>query len=562
LTNFSAEIIEEVHHSDGLEIKKFFKIAIELQDKQTTVEIPVEAFASMTWPIEKLGCGAVVFPGVSTRDHARAAIQLLSPNVASKTVHCNTGWVHDGEQWQYLHAGGAIGAIGAIPNVEVLLPDRISAYHLPEPPRGKFLKTYIRMTLELRKLAPRQITCCLEGATFRAALGGDCDSTVWLTGKTGGGKSELTARYQQHFGERMGREALPGNWQSTGNALEALAFAAKDVTFTIDDFKPVGTQYEINKLQQLADRVIRPQRNKGGRQRMAADGSLRSTKWPRGVLIASGEEIPDGASLRASMMIVELGAKSTNWDLMSSCQKWGEHGCFVATMAAFVNWLAKDYEALQRKVAQRVADYRNEFLVHAKHNRTAELATHLLVGTDFFLQFAEEMKAINKVRARKLRKESKQAITDAMLAQSDHLADADPAQMFIELTLSGLRSGEAHLLSLDGAKPSQPVAYGWRKRQSISEFVPGGKQIGWVGAHGELYLDPHSSYNFAQDSSRHREQLGVSEKTLHKRLKEGGFLATWEEGRCTQRVSVVKRRVNVLHLPATLLNAADDDNSI
>jgi hypothetical protein len=32
----------------------------------------------MGWPCEHLGAGAIVYPGLSLKDHARAAIQMLS----------------------------------------------------------------------------------------------------------------------------------------------------------------------------------------------------------------------------------------------------------------------------------------------------------------------------------------------------------------------------------------------------------------------------------------------------------------------------------------------------
>jgi hypothetical protein len=45
---------------------------------------------------------------------------------------------------------------------------------------------------------------------------------------TGRFKSEAAALAQQHFGAGLDARHLPANWSSTGNALEALAFTAKD----------------------------------------------------------------------------------------------------------------------------------------------------------------------------------------------------------------------------------------------------------------------------------------------------------------------------------------------
>src|SRR6185295_3161976 len=243
--------------------------------------------------------------------------------------------------WCFLHGDGAIGPTGPILGVEVGLSGSLSRYVLPDPPDTEELRRCIRETLQLRALAPLPITCCLEGATFRAPLGAACDSTVFLTGTTGDGKSELVARYQQHFGAGMHRKALPASWSSTGNALEGVAHAAKDVLLTIDDFCPRGGQFEIAKYHQLADRVIRSQRNQAGRQRMSPDGSLRPAKIPRGLIVATGEDVPAGHSLRASMLILEMG-DALDWDFLSRTQQLGAEGVYAKTMAGYVRWLASD----------------------------------------------------------------------------------------------------------------------------------------------------------------------------------------------------------------------------
>jgi hypothetical protein len=67
---------------------------------------------------------------------------------------------------------------------------------------------------------------------------GNADFALHLAGETGAFKSELAALHQQHFGCGMNRENLPAAWSSTGNALEVLAFHAKDALLVIDDFAP------------------------------------------------------------------------------------------------------------------------------------------------------------------------------------------------------------------------------------------------------------------------------------------------------------------------------------
>ena len=60
-----------------------------------------------------------------------------------------------------------------------------------------------------------------------------------------------------------------------GNSIEALAFFAKDVVFTVDDFVLSGTLQDAARKHGEADRVLRAQANQRGRQRMRSDQSLR-----------------------------------------------------------------------------------------------------------------------------------------------------------------------------------------------------------------------------------------------------------------------------------------------
>src|SRR6185503_10786184 len=104
---------------------------------------------------------------------------------------------------------------------------------------------------------------------------GSCDFGLQVTGPTGVFKSELAALAQQHFGAGLDARHFPGSWSSTGNALEATAFALKDAIMVVDDFAPCGSTSDVQRLHREADRLLRAQGNHSGRQRMRADSSLR-----------------------------------------------------------------------------------------------------------------------------------------------------------------------------------------------------------------------------------------------------------------------------------------------
>ena len=245
LTNWSGRIVEETEHDDGAERRRTLAVEGALMDGTPLprADVAAEQFIWMRWPVETWGTRAVVLAGASTADHVRAALQLLSGDVPRRTVYGHTGWRKIGDAWHYLHAAGAIGPNGPAAGVEVSLPDPLAGFVLPEQPAGDVLRAAVRASLGLLDgLAPDRLTFPLLAGVFRAAPGeapGPIDFALHLAGPHGAGKSELAALAQQHFGAALDARHLPGGWSSTANALEGLAFAAKDALLAIDDYAPM-----------------------------------------------------------------------------------------------------------------------------------------------------------------------------------------------------------------------------------------------------------------------------------------------------------------------------------
>src|SRR5450759_3804440 len=145
----------------------------------------------------------------------------------------------------------------------------------------------------------------LLAAVYRAPLG-RVDLSLFLTGKTGVFKTALAALCQQHFGAAMDASRLPTNFASTAPALQWLAFHAKDALLVVDDFAPSGRNSD-GQLQSVSERLFRAAGNQQGRSRMGGDGRLSAPMPPRGLVLATGEEVPQGQSIRARQLIVEVG---------------------------------------------------------------------------------------------------------------------------------------------------------------------------------------------------------------------------------------------------------------
>ncbi|TAJ16609.1 MAG: DUF3854 domain-containing protein, partial [Planctomycetota bacterium] len=114
LLNFTAQIEAEIEEDDGVEVRRSLELVATVRGKSQRCTISSTTFESLSWVVSHLGVHAVVSPGGGLRDRARAAIQLLSTEVARRTVYRHLGWREiEGHGWCYLHAAGAIGAIGA-----------------------------------------------------------------------------------------------------------------------------------------------------------------------------------------------------------------------------------------------------------------------------------------------------------------------------------------------------------------------------------------------------------------------------------------------------------------
>ena len=84
LTNFVARITADVVEDDGVESHRHFEIEARLNGWRRQLSVPSDGFASMGWATEHLGARAVVYPGIGLRDHARAAVQILSGGIAER----------------------------------------------------------------------------------------------------------------------------------------------------------------------------------------------------------------------------------------------------------------------------------------------------------------------------------------------------------------------------------------------------------------------------------------------------------------------------------------------
>jgi hypothetical protein len=560
LTNFTASITADVAEDDGAEVRRHFEVEADLNGRRTVFYVPNSQFAGMGWATEHLGAGAIVYPGFGIKDHARAAVQMLSGEVIARHVYSHTGWRRVGDRWLYLHAGGAIGQEGQVEDVQVELTGSLETRTLPEPPKGEELIEAIRASLGFWQLAPDTVTVPLHAGTCRAALG-DTDFSEHLSGPTGEGKSELAALCQQHYGPDLDARRL-ASWESTENAIEGQAFQAKDQLMVLDDFAPTGSSYDVQRWHKKADRVLRAKGNASGRQRMRSDTTLRPEKPPRALILSTGEDVPRGQSLRARMLILELSPGDLDWNKLTRCQRDAASGLYARAMSGFIRWLAPRYEHIRASLKEERAALREWAALSTQHKRTPGIAADLALGLRHSLLFAHDAGALSADEAERLWLRGWAALGEAAAVQGQLQVAADPTRRFSELLSAAIASGRAHVADPEGDEPEAPGAWGWRRAtvgtgdHEREEWRPLGERVGWVEG-DDLYLLPEAAYAAVQKQGRDSgEPLTVTERTLRKRLHERGLLLSVEGSRPTFAVrrTLGGRRRGVLHLSTGFLS--------
>jgi hypothetical protein len=561
LTNFTARIVREKVYDDGLEQTAFFAIEGQLQDGTplSNIDIPADRFAPMTWVTAKWGSRPVLHAGQGTKDHVRTAIQMLSSEAVRQVVFSHLGWRRVEGQWLYLHCGGGIGMDGLARDICVSPGDgRINSFALPSPPDQIQAAAAIRASLDIMRVAPPPVAVSLLSGVYRSVLAEvlPVDFSLFLAGRTGAQKSELSALAQAHFGADFNGKNLPGNWYGTANSLEKMAFLAKDAVFTVDDFVPNGSFKNVMDMHGKADRLLRGQGNRSGRPRMKPDGSLRQEYFPRGLILASGEDTPKGHSLRSRMLILEVSPGEVDLELLTRLQAAARDGLFAQAMSAYLQWLAPRLDNLRAsllKDQQGLRDQARQELDNA-HGRTPDIIASLFLGWGKFISFASDLGVIPDEEVG-LIQAGWQALVAAGNSQSEQQDTEDVVSRFLNLLSAGLSSGCAHLAEArTNGSPTDAPSWGWRQKGTApNEYLPQGPCLGWIDG-DDIFLNPEAAFGAVQELARKQGgNLPVTANTLWRRLAEREILASTETGRTTVRRQIATKRHYVLHLKKATL---------
>ena len=544
LLGFTARITAEVTRDDGGDMPAG-AYRLEGQDAEGRTfpaqVVPLKEFRSLNWA-DTWGASAFVYPGTSIKDEARAAIQRLSTEagILRETVYTHTGW-RDLPKYgpTFLTADACISAAGAVLGVRVELSGRLSSYALPEPVEGETLQAAVQACLALLELTPDSVSVPMLGLTYRAPLG-DVNFSCWVSGRTGSGKTTYAALCQSHFGPAWTAKRLPASWQGTSNALTREAFLAKDVLWTLDDFKPEGSQAEATRAHAELSKMLGSVGDRAGRSRLSPDGvTVRTGPYPRGAVLTTAEDTPRKTSDVARTVAVDVasplfgvGGPPGAAEQFELARQEAASGLYALAMSGFVRWIAEHHAELTgERLRRRVRD--SAALFAAPHARTPENSAELLEGWRAWLSFAVSVGAVSSDEAEAYGVRVTEALEALATGQGAHLESTDPVSRFLKLLGSLLRTGAVYVRDAEtGEEPSLHVeALGWRWRsfgdpaEGSGQWETGrtGAAVGYLGRVEEksfLFLEPDAVYAAVNRAAEQGGHALPAQRSLWKRLKE------------------------------------------
>ena len=537
LANFTAVIVADILQDDGVETVRLYELDAVLRKRTHRFSVQASQFSGLTWVAEYLGASAIIEPGQGLRERLRVAIQALSTEIASRTEYAHTGWRQIGETWVYLHAGGAIGENGPVAGVVVTLSGSLSRYRLPDPPQGHERLAAVRASMTLLDLLPFELAVPLLAVTYlaplRELLGGEPpDFVLWLHGPSGTFKSEMAALALGHFGD-FTRQSLPASFAATANAIERLLSSTKDALFVVDDYHPASDAREAAAMSQVASRLLRGVGNSSGRTRMRADTSLRPELRPRGMVLATGERLPDGHSTAARMFPIGVTPGSLVKERLSQAQRNRQQ--YPLAMAAYLQYLAGRIDELRIMLPARFQELRQQAARSGGHTREPGQAAHLQLALECWLTFAVEIGVLTETRKAKLLERAWQVLLTHAAEHGRDLAEETPVRRLLALLSDGFAGKRAYLEAPGGGPPEEAERWGWEVRPATDRdgndtdevrHLPSAALVG-VLEDDWLLLFPDATYQFIQAAARTAGNVfPVDLKTLTRRLDEAGLIAT------------------------------------
>jgi hypothetical protein len=472
---------------------------------------------------------------VETRqgDYVREAIERAAVDAPPERRYAHTGWIHTENGWLFLHAVGAIGADGSMPEYRATVDARLSGYTLPDPPTSDEAPQFVRAAIDdFLGAADESVTLPLLAAVARAPLGSAPNYLVHLAGETGAGKTSIVQLAAGWFGPALAASDAPVcAWNSTATDLEITAAQAKDVCVVVDDY--LGTRPH----EQTADRLLRTTTG-AARGRRRADLSARANYRPGGLIISTGEDTFGRASAQARACTIRCAASTrAPLDAYERAREAALNGEFATATACYVQHLARVAECDGRDRDGMPGGWAAHVrAVHAQlagafngaHPRQLAIVVDLVAALAHFFAWATDIGAVTETDARKHVTACAAALVDAV-----EETRTDEATEALQLLRDALAAGDCHVTLLRGGMPEDAHLWGWRDGR------PSGPCVGYLDDRA-IGLIPNACAAVVR-GAQHR--TGNTPNVTRQRLAHLFIERGWLDRNTNRRTYGVRRRI-------------------
>lgn len=318
LSNFVLRLDSEVEIRDDFQPRKVFHGKLRLFGKEFPFQIDADDYADnqklKAAISEAAGSRAIIH---CPMERFREAVSTLNWQPGQheprrRVITPDFGWNAQGNE--FLVPSGRITADGFVAvdaetELRVDLSSEEPARHLdlaPLPSSGDLMKVKRHVVEELLHVQDRRVTYPLLAAVGVALLARFADVSslfaLWLVGLTGAGKSFTAKLFMNFFGDFPVGSGKFAAWTSTANYLQRAGYFFKDACYLIDDYKP-----EVSGKHGEVLRVLQNYSDRQGRGRLKSDATTNTTRPIRGLLISTGEDVPEhSASSIARSILIQL----------------------------------------------------------------------------------------------------------------------------------------------------------------------------------------------------------------------------------------------------------------
>lgn len=391
-----------------------------------------------------------------------------------RRLYGETGWLPDRDAFLLPGSGGAVTANGIDETVKFdveSMPSLLKHYGegVEPPPPGFDALGVLRA---LYGMAPPYIVVPLIAQTVGAplaSLGASRSAAiVHLFSRTGSFKTSMARVAISLYGRFVDEHTHTlETWTGTANSLQALMHDYRDLPMILDDYKRALGRNQLSTMvaliQNYADRTAR--------SRLSRDQRHQQRKYPRSLVISTGEDVWEGQeSVRARTIIIDAARKGATPESLRPIQKLAADGALAHIGYMWLSWLCGIGKA---RLTERFTATRERMLLQAETNQLASdharvrssLAT-LLAVDQLWSDFIEEQVPEFHEEYRVLRNNGWGAtVTEA----SEQAADATQYSPYTTLRmamLEGIRTGTGKLAP--------------RRQTDATLGVPGAPTMGFI----------------------------------------------------------------------------------